>query len=154
MLEHALLYLIPIKGDSGSKPGMTCGGEFLKIQPGTGDNLSPEDIAQGYTDYVIWNRFRAEELDIDGELPVECVDSGMLLLKEGPTSIATAASQPRNDMQGYQARELAHAFDDRSLSSPKGNDIAKDVLEQAYGASNLEAALLLGDYHSLKGMFL
>lgn len=99
MLEHALLYLIPIKGDSGSKPGMTCGGEFLKIQPGTGDNLSPEDIAQGYTDYVIWNRFRAEELDIDGELPVECVDSGMLLLKEGPTSIATAASQPRNDMQ-------------------------------------------------------
>lgn len=49
---------------------------FLKIQPGTGDNLSPKDIAAGFTDYVIWSRFKAECLDIDGELPMECVDSG------------------------------------------------------------------------------
>ncbi|MCQ2102675.1 MAG: hypothetical protein MJY98_05560 [Fibrobacter sp.] len=64
-----MLYFIPSRG------------EFLKILPGTGDNLSPEDIAQGYTDYVIWNRFRLECLDIDGELPMECVDSGMVLQK-------------------------------------------------------------------------
>lgn len=70
MLERALLYFIPSRG------------EFLKIQPGTGDNLSLEDIAEGYTDYVIWNRFRPECLDIDGELPMECLDSGMLLLKD------------------------------------------------------------------------
>ena len=47
-----------------------------------GDNLSPEDVAAGFTDYVIWNRFRVECLDIDGELPMECVDSGMVLLRE------------------------------------------------------------------------
>lgn len=129
--KSPMLYFIPEKG------------EFLKIQPGTGDNLTRDDIADGYTCYVIWNRLTPECLDIDGELPMECIDSGMLLLKEGTASIATAASQPRNDKQGYQARELAHAFDDRSLSSPKGNDIAKDVLEQAYGDSGLKAILLL-----------
>lgn len=67
-IEQAKLYFVP-----------SCG-EFLKIQPGTGDNLSTEDVAAGFTDYVIWNRFRAECLDIDGELPMECVDSGMVLL--------------------------------------------------------------------------
>ncbi|MCQ2089852.1 MAG: hypothetical protein MJY93_06345 [Fibrobacter sp.] len=61
---------------------MTCGGEFLKIQPGTGDNLTRDDIADGYTGYVIWNRLAPECLDIDGDLPMECVDSGMILLKE------------------------------------------------------------------------
>lgn len=67
MLQKGLLYFIPSHG------------EFLKMQPGTGDNLSPEDIAAGFTDYVIWNRFRAECLDIDGELPMECIDSGIVL---------------------------------------------------------------------------
>lgn len=79
MLERALLYFIPSRG------------EFLKIQPGTGDNLSPKDIAEGYTDYVIWNRFRTECLDIDGELPMECVDSGMVLLKMGPSTSLRSA---------------------------------------------------------------
>lgn len=72
MLEHAQLYFIPSRG------------EFLKIQPGTGDNLSPKDIAEGYTDYVIWNRLKPECLDIDGELPMECLDSGMVLLDSSP----------------------------------------------------------------------
>ena len=58
MLERALLYFIPSQGR--------------------------DDIAEGYTDYVIWNRFRPECLDIDGELDMECVDSGMVLLKEIP----------------------------------------------------------------------
>lgn len=48
-----------------------------RVQPGTGDNLTRDDIANGYTDYVIWNRFKPERLDIDGELDMECVDSGM-----------------------------------------------------------------------------
>ena len=66
-IEQAKLYFVP-----------SCG-EFLKVQPGTGDNLSTEDVAAGFTDYVIWNRFCAECLDIDGELPMECVNSGMVL---------------------------------------------------------------------------
>ena len=44
--------------------------------------MTPEDVANGYTDYVIWNRLKPECLDIDGELPMECLDSGMVLLKE------------------------------------------------------------------------
>jgi len=80
MLERALLYFIPSQG----RDDIAKGGEFLKIQPGTGDNLSPKDIAEGYTDYVIWNRFRPGSLDIDGELEMECLDSGMVLLKMDP----------------------------------------------------------------------
>lgn len=79
MLNHTFLYFIPSHR------------EFFKIQPGTGDNLSPEDIAAGFTDYVIWNRFKAECLDIDGELPMECVDSGLVLLK--PDSIPQTGVQ-------------------------------------------------------------
>ena len=75
---------------------MTCGGEFLKIQPGTGDNLTRDDIADGYTGYVIWNRLAPECLDIDGDLPMECVDSGIVLLKDDDASIASAS--PRNDI--------------------------------------------------------
>ena len=52
------------------------------MQPGAGDNLSAEDIAAGFTDYVIWNRLRAKSLDIDGEMEMECVDSGIVLLKD------------------------------------------------------------------------
>ena len=127
MLEHALLYFIPRKGDSGSKPGMTCGGEFLKIQPGTGDNLSPEDIAEGYTDYVIWNRFRPEYLDIDGKLPMECVDGGIVLLKGDPGSVPGMT----------RSASIASA-------SPR-SEIFKAVLEQAYGDRSLDTVFLLGD---------
>ncbi|SHK87460.1 hypothetical protein [Fibrobacter sp. UWEL] len=107
MLDHAMLYFIPRKGNSVSKPGMTCGGEFLKIQPGTGDNLSPEDIAEGYTDYVIWNRFRPEYLDIDGELDMECLDSGMVLLMD---PIATLQDDILKEV-------LEQAYGDRSLDT-------------------------------------
>lgn len=71
MLEHALLYFIPPRG------------EFLKIQPGTGDNLLREDRALGYTDYVLWSTFKPLDLGIDGELDMECLDSGMLMIKGG-----------------------------------------------------------------------
>ncbi len=107
MLERALLYFIPVKGDPGSGAGMTCGGEFLKIQPGTGDALSPDDIANDYTDYVIWNRFRPEYLDIDGELDMECLDSGMVLLMD-----------PIAALQGdILEAVLEQAYGDRSLDT-------------------------------------
>lgn len=38
---------------------------------------------------MIWNRFRPECLDIDGELPMECIDSGMVMLKENPGAAQT-----------------------------------------------------------------
>ena len=55
---------------------------FLKIQPGTGDNLLEEDIREGFTDYCLWSTFRPECIDTDGELDMECLDAGMFLFKE------------------------------------------------------------------------
>ena len=59
---------------------------FLKIQEGIGDNLFGEDKANGYIDYVLWSTFRPLDIDIDGELEMECIDSGMLMSKE-PMSV-------------------------------------------------------------------
>ncbi len=52
---------------------------FLKIQEGIGDNLTHQDRVDGFVDYVLWSTFAAEELDLDGELTMECLESGMLL---------------------------------------------------------------------------
>ena len=54
---------------------------FLKIQEGTGDNLSAEDVADGMTDYVLWSVFRPADLDLDETLDMQLVDSGMLMFK-------------------------------------------------------------------------
>ncbi len=54
-------------------------GVFIKVQEGIGDNLMREDRAEGYVDYVLWSTFRPEYLDIDQELEMECLDSGMVL---------------------------------------------------------------------------
>jgi hypothetical protein len=54
---------------------------FLKIQEGTGDALSVEDVANGFSYYVLWSIFRPTELDIDEELELDCVDSGMMMYK-------------------------------------------------------------------------
>lgn len=59
---------------------------FLKIQAGTGDNLQQEDIQREFVDYCLWSTFRPECIDIDGELDMECQDSGMVLFKECCTS--------------------------------------------------------------------
>lgn len=107
MLERALLYFIPVKGGPGSGAGMTCGGEFLKIQPGTGDNLLREDRALGYTDYVLWSTFKPLDLGIDGELDMECLDSGMVLLMD-----------PIAALQGdILEAVLEQAYGDRSLDT-------------------------------------
>lgn len=58
---------------------------FLKVQVGTGDNLLKEDIREGYVDYCLWSTFKPECIDIDGELDMECLDSGMVLFRENCT---------------------------------------------------------------------
>ena len=58
---------------------------FLKIQAGTGDNLQQEDIQKGFVDYCLWSTFKPECIDIDGELDMECIDSGMVLFRENCT---------------------------------------------------------------------
>lgn len=55
---------------------------FLKVQAGTGDNLLEEDFREGLTDYCLWSTFRPESIDTDGELDMECLDSGMVLFRE------------------------------------------------------------------------
>ena len=60
-------------------------GAFLKVQAGTGDNLLEDDIREGFTDYCLWSTFRSECIDSDGELDMECLDSGMFLFRENCT---------------------------------------------------------------------
>jgi len=54
---------------------------FFKVQEGTGDNLSEADRAAGFVDYCLWSVFKPECLDLDGELPLPCIDGGMLMDK-------------------------------------------------------------------------
>lgn len=65
---------------------------FLKVQTGTGDNLLEEDIRAGYVDYYLWSTFRPECIDIDGELDMDCLNSGMILFAESPDSKETLQS--------------------------------------------------------------
>jgi len=67
-------------------------GAFLKVQAGTGDNLLEDDIQEGFTDYCLWSTFRPECIDIDGELDMECLDSGMVLFRESCTPQAALES--------------------------------------------------------------
>ena len=60
---------------------------FLKIQEGTGDNLSAEDVADGMTDYVLWSVFRPADLDLDETLEMSLVDGGMLMFKSPTTPL-------------------------------------------------------------------
>ena len=68
---------------------------FLKVQAGTGDNLLEDDIQDGFTDYCLWSTFRPESIDTDGELDMECLDSGMVLFKENCTPQAALESSYR-----------------------------------------------------------
>ena len=54
---------------------------FLKIQEGTGDNLSEEDVANSMTDYVLWSTFCPESIDIDEVLDMNHLDGGMMTFK-------------------------------------------------------------------------
>jgi len=112
MNECSFLYYIPSKS------------EFVKIQPGTGDNLSPEDISAGFTDYILWNRFHTGPLDIDGELEMECMDGGMLMFK------SQIPGQTGDDGGGKADADL------------RQHDLLKSVLEQVYGDRGIEAIQL------------
>ena len=60
---------------------------FLKVQSGTGDNLHEEDIREGFVDYCLWSTFRPDCIDIDGELDMACLDSGMFLFRDSPDAM-------------------------------------------------------------------
>lgn len=62
---------------------------FLKIQEGTGDNLSREDINSGMKDYVLWSTFRPEYIDLDEELEMKLLDGGMLMFEKLTTADAS-----------------------------------------------------------------
>lgn len=52
-------------------------GTFLRVSEGTGDNLTSEDIEEGYKDYYMWCEYRMTD---DGDLLEE--DGGMGLCEE------------------------------------------------------------------------
>ena len=56
--------------------------KFLKVQPGTGDNLLREDRALGYCDYFLYSVFSPDSLGLDDALDMNCEDCGMILLRE------------------------------------------------------------------------
>lgn len=60
---------------------------FLKIQEGTGDNLTDEDISAGYTAYLLWSTFTPGELDTDDTWEPELEDGGMVLFEEPVTPL-------------------------------------------------------------------
>ena len=74
---------------------------FLKIQEGTGDALTPDDMKNGMKDYVLWSTFRPECLDVDDTLDMKLMDGGMLMFKSEtsvfealPECYATAFDKP------------------------------------------------------------
>lgn len=81
---------------------------FLKIQAGTGDNLLKEDIREGYVDYCLWSTFKPECIDIDGELDMECLDSGMVLFRENCENVKTA-------LQHCYEQAFDEAFDESNI---------------------------------------
>lgn len=80
---------------------------FLKIQAGTGDNLQQEDIQKGFVDYCLWSTFKPENIDIDGELDMECIDSGMVLSKEYFT--------PKTALESCYHEAFGHDYNERNI---------------------------------------
>ena len=87
---------------------------FLKVQAGTGDNLLEEDIREGFTDYCLWSTFRPESIDTDGELDMECLDSGMVLFRGNCT--------PREALESNYRQAFGTDFDkDDCIRHPERN---------------------------------
>ncbi len=55
---------------------------FLKVQEGTGDSLSREDIRNGFTSCAHWSTFEPEDLESDDSLEMSLVDGGVLMCRE------------------------------------------------------------------------
>ena len=90
---------------------------FLKIQPGTGDNLLREDIRAGYVDYYLWSTFRPQCIDIDGELDMDCLDSGMFLFTENPGAKAALQSCYK---EAFSARNMTNPTPSPSWKNDPG----------------------------------
>ena len=60
---------------------------FLKLQIGTGDNLSDEDIKNGYKSYILWNTFSPGELDLDSYWQPDHEDGGIYLTRSTTPSL-------------------------------------------------------------------
>ena len=86
---------------------------FLKVQAGTGDNLLEEDIREGFTEYCLWSTFRPECIDTDGEIDMECLDSGMVLFRENYTPGEALESSYRQGL-----RQGRHRGTDGRMTPP------------------------------------
>ena len=80
---------------------------FLKIQEGTGDNLSEEDIDDGMTSYVLWSVFCAECIDLDETLDMDLVSSGMLMFEVRTSAI--------DSLPGCYAMAFDKAYDESDV---------------------------------------
>ena len=49
---------------------------------GHGRQFAARRHSKGFVDYCLWSTFKPECIDIDGELDMESIDSGMVLSKE------------------------------------------------------------------------
>lgn len=69
---------------------------FLKIQEGTGDSLSDEDVSAGYTACYHWTTFTPGELDIDETWEPELEDGGIVLFEEPVTPLTALPAVYQN----------------------------------------------------------
>ena len=79
----------------------------MKIQDGTGDNLSREDLGNGFTGYFLWSTFSPGELDIDETMAPELKDSGMLLYRK----VLSSGSA----LQGCYEQAICERFNDEDV---------------------------------------
>ena len=86
---------------------------YLFCSAGTGDNLLPEDVKDGYVDYVDWTSYRVTA-DC-GEPAFEEIDGGMLMSKD---QIIDLADDILIDGLKYEAS--LNPADKPSLVYPKG----------------------------------
>ena len=80
-------------------------GEFVKIEEGTGDNLLKEDRADGYVDYLNYDRYSPADLGVSEEN----IDGGMLMLREYVSSKYKSLIEAVPDILGeaYSERDLS-----------------------------------------------
>lgn len=60
---------------------------LLKIQKGTGDNLTDEDVEAGYVDYVLYSVFKFGDIGLDGELELELESDGQMMTTAEVTNL-------------------------------------------------------------------
>lgn len=73
---------------------------FLKVQEGTGDSLSRDDIRNGFTACTHWSTFEPEDLELDDTLDMSLVDGGVLMSRE---ELSETAAFPDCYQQAFDA---------------------------------------------------